>query len=179
MSREADGQNIEERLRAFEAAVFTNTPALLRAATRICRSSSEADDIVQETMLRAWKYWDTFEQGTNCRAWLFRIMVNIIHRRRDGLEAGSEHVSMEEPGIGNVVRMEPRLELDEYGVMAAVERLPAEYREVLVLVLIEEFAYREVAAMLDIPLGTVMSRLHRARQMVKKMIRPQGSSIAM
>lgn len=179
MSREVSGQNIEERLRAFEAAVFTNTPALLRTATRMCRSSSEAEDIVQETMLRAWKYWDTFEQGTNCRAWLFRIMVNIIHRQYDGLEAGSEHISIEEPSMGNVVRMEPRLELDEYGVMAAVERLPVEYKEVFVLVLIEEFSYKEVAMMLDIPLGTVMSRLHRARQMLKKMIRPQGSSIAM
>ncbi len=173
------GTEIDQRLRAFETAVFANTPALLRAATRMCRSSSEADDVVQETMLRAWKYWDTFEQGTNCRAWLFRIMINIIHRRCDGLEAGSEHVSIEEPSVGNVVRMEPRLELDEYGVMAAVERLPAEYKEVLVLVLIEEFSYKEVAAMLDIPLGTVMSRLHRARQIVKKMIKPQGSSIAM
>lgn len=173
------GTEVDERLRAFETAVFANTPALLRTATRMCGNSSEADDIVQETMLRAWKYWDTFEQGTNCRAWLFRIMVNIIHRRRDGLEAASEHVSIEEPSVGNVVRMEPRLELDEHGVMAAVERLPAEYKEVLVLVLIEEFAYKEVAAMLDIPLGTVMSRLHRARQIVKKIIRPQGSSMAM
>ena len=161
-----------ERQKNFEGAVFVNTTALLRAATRMCRNRSEADDVVQETLLRAWKYWDGFEPGTNCRAWLFRIMINIIRRRRESLESVTEHISVDEPEMGNVLRFEPRLEFDEYGVLAALEKLPSEYRDTILLVLVEEFSYKETATMLNVPMGTVMSRLHRARQMMKKMLKP-------
>jgi len=162
----------QERLKSFEGQVFGNTTALLRTATRMCGNAAEADDIVQETLLRAWKYWDGFEQGTNCRAWLFRIMINLIRRRRETLESAAVHVSVEEPEIGKVLRFEPRLELDEQGALAALDKLPAEYKEIITLILVEEFSYKETALMLDVPLGTVMSRLHRARRMVQKMLKP-------
>ncbi|MBL8149682.1 MAG: sigma-70 family RNA polymerase sigma factor [Blastocatellia bacterium] len=161
-----------QRLKSFEDSVFLHTPILLRVATRMCKKSGEADDVVQETLLRAWKYWDSFEQGTNCRAWLFRIMVNVVQRRRETIAATAEHVSVEEPTISNVLKFEPKMEFDESGAIAAIEKLPSEYKDVIVLVLVEEFSYKEVSAMLDIPMGTVMSRLHRARLMIKKMLKP-------
>jgi RNA polymerase sigma-70 factor, ECF subfamily len=162
----------QERVELFESLVFTNTVSMLRTATRMCRSATEADDIVQETLLRAWKYWDSFEPGTNCRAWLFRIMINVIRRRKDNLESAAEHVSVDEPEMGNVLRFESKVEFDENGVLVALEKLPSEYRDVILLVLIEEFSYKESAVMLNIPMGTVMSRLYRARQMMKKLLKP-------
>jgi RNA polymerase sigma-70 factor, ECF subfamily len=173
------GNSMQERLKSFESQIFIHTTTLLRAATRICQSATEADDIVQETMLRAWKYWDSFESGTNCRAWLFRIMINLIHRRRERVEAHTEHISIDEPEMSNVLRFEARLDFNEEGALSAVAKLPKEYRDVILLVLVEEFAYKEAAVMLNLPMGTVMSRLHRARQILKKMLRPSlGESAA-
>lgn len=165
-------KDAEQQLKLFEAQVFPHTTVLLRTASRICHKNAESDDIVQETLLRAWKYWDTFEAGSNCRAWLFRIMFNVIRRRNEGLEATVDHISVDEPQLSNVLRFEPRLELDEEGVLVAMERLPIEYREIILLVLVEEFSYKDVALMLNIPMGTVMSRLHRARLLLKKYLRP-------
>lgn len=162
----------EEQLENFETLALIHTQTLLRTATRMCGKSSEADDIVQETLLRAWKYWHTFELGSNCRAWLFRIMINLIHRRRETLSAASEHISIDEPAMANVLRFEPKLEMDEHGALAALSRIPTEYRDIIFLVLVEEFSYKEAAVMLNIPMGTVMSRLHRARQMMKKILCP-------
>jgi RNA polymerase sigma-70 factor, ECF subfamily len=160
----------QEGLENFKSLVFENTGILLRTAVRMC-GNTQADDIVQETLLRAWKYWHTFEQGTNCRAWLFRIMINIIHREGERLESTTKHVSIQEPMMDNVLHLEPRLEIDEHRTLAALERLPAKYKEVMLLVLVEEFSYKEVAAMLKVPIGTVMSRLNRARQMMKSLLR--------
>lgn len=166
----------QTQLAHFESHVFPHTAVLLRSAIRMWGNPTEAEDIVQDTLLRAWKYWDRFEPGTNCRAWLFRIMINVINRRREGLEAGSAHVAAHEPEITNVLRFEPRIELDEHGTLHALEKLPSDYRDVLMLVLVEELSYKEAAVMLNIPMGTVMSRLHRARQMMKKLLRPGSST---
>lgn len=170
MSDDSTLQATTEQLENFENLVLIHTQTLLRTASRMCRNSSEADDIVQETLLRAWKYWHTFELGSNCRAWLFRIMINLIHRRRETLSGISEHVSVDEPSVANILRFEPKLEMDEQGALAAIDRLPAEYREIIFLVLVEEFSYKEAALMLNVPMGTIMSRLHRARQMMKKIL---------
>ncbi|KAF0248944.1 MAG: ECF subfamily RNA polymerase sigma-24 factor [bacterium] len=163
---------ITEQLENFESLALIHTQTLLRTATRMCGNASEADDIVQETLLRAWKYWHTFELGSNCRAWLFRIMINLIHRRRESLSSLAEHVSVDEPAMANVLRFEPKIEMDEHGALSALNRLPTEYRDIIFLVLVEEFSYKEAAVMLNVPMGTVMSRLHRARQMMKKLICP-------
>ncbi|MBI4853580.1 MAG: sigma-70 family RNA polymerase sigma factor [Acidobacteria bacterium] len=164
----------EDQLENFENLALIHTQILLRTATRMCTNSSEADDIVQETLLRAWKYWHTFELGSNCRAWLFRIMINLIHRRRESLSNTAEHISVDEPNMANVLKFEPKLEMDEHGALVALNRLPTEYRDIIFLVLIEEFSYKEAAIMLNVPMGTVMSRLHRARQMMKKLLCPDN-----
>ena len=162
----------EKELGDFENLALIHTQTLLRTATRMCGNISEADDIVQETLLRAWKYWHTFELGSNCRAWLFRIMINLIHRRRESLSALTEHISVDDPTTANILRFEPKQEMDEHGALAALNRLPTEYRDIIFLVLVEEFSYKEAAVMLNVPMGTVMSRLHRARQMMKKLLCP-------
>ncbi len=162
-------------LENFETQVFPHTATLLRSATRLCGNGTEADDVVQETLLRAWKYWGKFESGTNCRAWLFRIMINVVNRRREGLEAAAPHMSTDLPELSNVLRFDARIEMDEHGTLAALEKIPSEYREVILLVLVEEFSYKEAAQTLGIPMGTVMSRLHRGRQMLRKLLRPESN----
>lgn len=171
--------SMEDQLNNFETLALVHTQILVRTANRMCGNSSEADDVVQETLLRAWKYWHTFELGSNCRAWLFRIMVNLIHRRRESLFLTTEHVSVDEPTVANVLKFEPKLSMDEHGIWVALNKLPQEYRDIIVLILIEEFSYKEAAVMLNVPMGTVMSRLHRARQMIKKMLcQDEGENIA-
>jgi RNA polymerase sigma-70 factor (ECF subfamily) len=166
----------EARLHNFETAVFPHTPALLRYAARLCRSASDADDIVQESLMRAWKYWDGFQPGTNCRAWLFRIVANVIQRKRERIESAAEHVSLESPTVGNLLRFEPRFEINESGLAEAMARLPFEYREVIVLALVEEFSYKEIASILSVPMGTVMSRLHRARERMRHLLKPPAAA---
>lgn len=178
MSHSSASSQEQARLANFEEQVFSHTSSLLRTAVRMCGNASEAEDVVQDTLLRAWKYWNRFEPGTNCRAWLFRIMINVINRRHEGLEAIATHFSTETPEMTNVLRFESRIELDEHGTLVALEKLPSEYREVLLLVLVEEFSYKETATMLNIPMGTVMSRLYRARQMMKKLLKPNNHEAA-
>ena len=138
--------------------------SLLRTALRLARDRALAEDLVQETFLRGWKSFDQFEQGTNCKAWLFKIMLNLFNRSRQQHVAGPMLVSMDE---SEVVRFsltrEPQMVSDSE-VMQALDALPSEQRTVLMLGVIEGFTCKEMAEILQIPMGTVMSRLSRARQ---------------
>jgi RNA polymerase sigma-70 factor (ECF subfamily) len=157
------------RLERFEREALVNLDALLKAAKNIVRSHQDAEDIVQETFLRAWKYFDSFDSGTNCRAWLFRIMFNVINTKKNkgarmtevALEENSNHQG------SNVVVFDPLKWIKGQEVLEAASKLSEEHRSVLWLVVVEEFSYREAAEILEIPIGTVMSRLHRARRELK------------
>ncbi len=150
----------------------------MRAATRIVRARQEAEDIVQETYLRAWKYFDSFETGSNCASWLFRIMFNVINGRK-GKEARMPESPLEnEDRIdyqpGNVVAMDPLKRLEGREVLEATEQLSEDHRSVLWLVVVEEFSYKEAADILGVPIGTVMSRLHRARRDLRRILITSG-----
>lgn len=158
----------------FEREALAHLDALLRAAKRITPAALDAEDIVQETYLRAWKHFDSFAAGTNCRAWLFRIMFNVI-KARGGAQARRAESALDdvpewESQPSNVVRFDPNKKIEESEVLATIQQLSPEHRAVLWLVVVEEFAYREVAEMLDTPVGTVMSRLHRARRELRKLL---------
>ncbi|MCI0389052.1 MAG: sigma-70 family RNA polymerase sigma factor [Acidobacteria bacterium] len=167
-------QERQSRLQNFEREAMSHLDALLKTASRIARPLLDAEDVVQETYLRAWKHFDSFEAGTNCRAWLFRIMFNVI-KARSGVQSKRLEIPMEEEvemenRPGNVVFFDPLKRIEGQEALSAATRLSLEHREVLWLVVVEEFSYREAAEILDTPVGTVMSRLHRARRELRKLL---------
>ncbi len=169
--------NKQERLsrqQSFEREAMLHLDALLKAANRIARPRLDAEDVVQETYLRAWKHFDSFEAGTNCRAWLFRIMFNVIKARSGTLAKRIETPIGEEIELenrpSNVLFFDPLKKIEGQEALSAATRLSPEHREVLWLVVVEEFSYREVAEILEAPVGTVMSRLHRARRELRRLL---------
>ncbi|MCA1635903.1 MAG: RNA polymerase sigma factor [Acidobacteria bacterium] len=151
----------------FETHALVHLDALMRAAVRLCDSREAAEDALQETYLQAWKYWRTFQPGTNCRAWLFRILFNVIKKRSGEKNAD---VPLEESDFENVLRFEPAGQIEEYEVLEAFDRLAEDQRAVLLLVVVEEMSYKEAAITLGVPVGTVMSRLSRARTELRRML---------
>src|SRR5712664_1777308 len=148
--------------------------ALYRMARQLAGSEG-ADDIVQETFLRAWKYFETFNSETNCRAWLFRILRNtwISRWRRSRLELPLTETETET--IEPYYDWEEEFLKDEFsaGVKRALSDLSADYRMTVLLADVEEFSYQEIACIMECPIGTVMSRLNRARRMLVRLIHAQ------
>ncbi|MDX2030375.1 MAG: sigma-70 family RNA polymerase sigma factor [Blastocatellia bacterium] len=152
----------------FERAALPHREELLRAARAMTRSRGEAQDLVQEVYLQAWKSFDRFTPGTNCRAWLHKILFHVVshHRRQrankhwlhDGLEA-VEQTLQYEPAV--------REELQDDWLWQAVDRVPRRFAEVVLLADVHELSYREIGACLRIPMGTVMSRLNRGRRRLR------------
>jgi len=161
----------------FERAALPHLSELYRAAARLLGDSSKAEDVVQETYLHAWRSFDRFQPGTNCRAWLFKIMMNTIHHHRRHwfnlrLVKDSGEVLAQTAAAAPAV---PEC-LTERAVLEALDRLPSDYRAAVVLADVEEFSYKEVAGMLDIPIGTVMSRLSRGRRLLREQLQALARS---
>ena len=166
----------------FETEALTFLDALYRTGLRMTRSEAEAEDLVQETYIKAFRHRDQFTPGTNLKAWLFRILTNtfinqyrrkaarpettelddvdesILYRHMRDVSPGSSSPDPEALLINNTLSSE---------VKEALESLPEKFRTT-VLLDVEGFAYKEIAQMLDIPIGTVMSRLHRGRKYLQK-----------
>jgi len=164
----------------FEAAAMPFIDALYNTAYRMTRNSEDAEDLVQETYLKAYRYYDKFEEGTNFKAWLFKIMKNTFinnYRKRQQAPALSDFADIEESFESQVSEDVARpiknpeeefLEnvLDE-DVQRALDKLPPDYRMVVILADLEGFSYKEIAEILEVPVGTVMSRLYRARRLLE------------
>lgn len=164
----------------FEADALEHLPALMGVARRLARSDTEAEDLVQDTFVKALRAQAQFETGTNLKAWLMRILrntfINRYHRgslERSVLGAASPDpvsdgwlstASMQAMRNPEAATLRPEL---ERSLTAAIDALPPEFREVILLADVEEFSYKEIAETLECPMGTVMSRLHRARKMLK------------
>lgn len=147
--------------------------SLLRTAMRLCRRRESAEDLVQETMLRAWKAFDQFQPQTNCKAWLFAILMNVWNEeyRKPWLRyeaLAPERFDPDQQAVAS--RSDDRVFTQE--VLACIDRLPEEQRCVLLLAVVEGLALKEIAEILNIPMGTVMSRLGRARAAVREYLRP-------
>lgn len=156
----------------FAREAMAHLKDLYRTAVRLTRSQMIAEDIVQEVYLQAWKSFETYEEGTNCRAWLYQIMFFKIshHRRAFGMQSKFFQSDEEEGTIfAHAAATEPIPQnLTDEEIIKAVDALPAKYRAVVLLADVEEFDYKEVARILSIPIGTVMSRLSRARKQLRE-----------
>jgi RNA polymerase sigma-70 factor, ECF subfamily len=153
----------------FEQAAMPHLNDLFRTAMRVIGNRSEAEDLVQEAYLQAWKSFHRFEPGTNCRAWLFKILFHVIHHHRRKWY-NAKTVREGEELLEQTVAYEPPVpeHLSDEEVLAAFEKIPHQYREVVLLADVQELSYKEVAEALDIPMGTVMSRLSRGRRLLRE-----------
>ena len=154
----------------FEAEAMQHVDDLYRTATRLTMSQTDADDLVQETYMQAWKSFDHYEIGTNCRAWLYKILFSKFdHFRRKKFTQSKYFQEADELVFANSVQTTSIPEhLTDREVIAALDKLPVHYRSVVLLADVHDFNYKEVAQILDIPIGTVMSRLNRARTQLKR-----------
>ena len=157
------------RVEDFEAAAMPHLADLYRSATLLIRDPSEAQDLVQEVYLEAWKSFHRFEPGTNCRAWLFKILFHRLHHVRRRLIKASKMEALAGPGEEDKLTAEPPVpqEIRDEDVLLALAKVPLEFRETVLMADVEEFSYREIAETMRIPLGTVMSRLSRGRKLLR------------
>lgn len=162
--------------RDFGEEALDHLDTLYRGALRLTRDAHQARDLVQETYVRALRYKHSFQAGTNMRAWLFAIMRNLFWDRFKG--SRPDTVSLDDVGdFALYDKLKDASDLPEGSVLdkiaatevvSAIEKLPPLHREVVMLVDVEGFAYKEASEALGIPIGTVMSRLHRARRQLQK-----------
>jgi RNA polymerase sigma-70 factor, ECF subfamily len=165
----------------FETLALRHLDALYAAALRLTRNARDAEDLVQDAVLRAYRFFDKFERGTNMKAWLFKILTNtFINRyRRSAKERaiveGSEREAVQERVISRDAADQAedpeRWLLDRVlsdDVLRAVDALPIDFRLTVILADLQDFSYKEIADILDVPVGTVMSRLFRGRRLLQK-----------
>jgi RNA polymerase sigma-70 factor (ECF subfamily) len=154
----------------FEAEAMQHINDLYRTAKRLTRSEVEADDLVQETYMQAWKSFAQYELGTNCRAWLYKILFNKYDHHRRKQYTQSKYFQEADELLFEFSTATPPVpeHLTDDEVIRALDKLPVHYRSVVMLADVHEFDYKEVAQILDVPIGTVMSRLNRARTQLKK-----------
>jgi RNA polymerase sigma-70 factor (ECF subfamily) len=147
-------------------------PRLRRYARVLTGEATRADDLVQETLARAWEKRRLWAAGTDLRAWLFTIMHNVFVNQRATARRDSQSVSLDDDDNGVArelsVRPNQQLRVEIIEIARELARLPSEQREVLVLAAVEELRYEEIATVLSIPIGTVMSRLSRAREKLRR-----------
>lgn len=155
----------------FEIEAMPHMNDLFRTASRVLSDRSRAQDVVQEVYLQAWKCFDRFETGTNCRAWLYKILFHCVnHHRRKWfrfplLKDSEEFVEANLPYSPPIPE-----QLTDEDILAALDRIPGDFRAVVLLVDVEEFAYKETADILSVPIGTVMSRLSRGRKLLREQL---------
>jgi RNA polymerase sigma-70 factor (ECF subfamily) len=177
-------RNTNRAKQEFESLALAQLDSLYSAALRLTKNERDAEDLVQDTCMRAFRFFDKFERGTNIKAWLFKILTNtFINRYRRKVKErtlveGSEREAVHERFISRDASdfaanpeqyFFDRLLSDD--VLRAMDALPIEFRLVVILADLQEFSYKEIADILECPVGTVMSRLFRGRKLLQKMLR--------
>ncbi|MES1261174.1 MAG: sigma-70 family RNA polymerase sigma factor [Acidobacteriota bacterium] len=159
------------RRAAFDAEAMPHLTDLFRTALRVTGDRNLAEDAVQEAYLQAWKSFERFESGTNCRAWLFRILFHCVHHHRRKWFRFPVLKETEEFLEASLTAPEPIPDqLKDEQILEALEQIPQDYKAVVLLVDVEEFAYKEAAEILGVPIGTVMSRLSRGRKLLREQL---------
>lgn len=177
----SDGKvDIKQKRREFETEALPHMDALYRTALRMTKNETDAEDLVQEAFVKAYRFWDKFETGSNCRAWLFKIMTNIFINDYRSKSRSPMSVNMDDIddnflfgqlaaiGPGDDPEKQLFAKIFDDDVKKAIEELPDDFRLVVVLSFLEGFSYQEIAEIADLQLGTVKSRLHRGRKLLQK-----------
>ena len=162
---------------AFEAEALPHLSDLFRIAMWLVRDQAEAEDLVQETFTQALESFHRYEKGTNCRAWLIRVMFHLNNNRRRA-KARLQLVSETSERIAETIAFDPPTPegLTEEEVLNALRSLPSQFGEVVLLADVEDLAYKEIANALNVPIGTVMSRLHRGRKLMRMALASYANS---
>lgn len=167
----------------FEALVMPHLEALYGTAVRMTRNPQEADDLLQDACLKAYRFLDKFQRGTNFKAWIFKIQTNVFINRYRKLQRDREvrsevqtdghhaHILAQGP-TRDALRPEDTIldHLMSEDIQQALEKLPPDFRMAIILSDVEEFSYKEIAEIMDCPVGTVMSRLYRARRQMQRLL---------
>ncbi|MFN0074361.1 MAG: sigma-70 family RNA polymerase sigma factor [Chloroflexota bacterium] len=188
-NHEAPSSDAPRDVALFESEALPHLDALYRTARRLTSNDQAAEDLVQDALERAYTHYDRFQPGTNMRAWLFRILSNLAisgYRRRatapsvesldDGEEFSLYNQLQASDGDGSDVEARVLDLLGEESIRAAIEALPMDFRMVVLLADVEGFAYKEIAEILGIPRGTVMSRLFRGRRLLQRSLWEQAQA---
>lgn len=171
-----------EKQQEFEKEALKHFDSLFNAAVRMTQSSWEAEDLVQETYMKAYNSFHRFKKGTNCKAWLFKILTNTyinLFQKKKIRSSVEDKGFLEDfyifnrfeediPAFGDVIGEGFLKRLVSDDVLAAIDRLPPEFRTVIILSDMESLSYQEIADILDCSLGTVKSRLYRGRRLLQK-----------
>jgi len=172
--------NAAAQRKSFDAQALPHMDALYRTALRMTKNTNDAEDLVQETYVKAYRFWEKFEQGSNARAWLFKIMNNVFINEYRSKSRTPVAVNVDELDdnflYGQLATSAPAddpekklfAKIFDDDVKRAIENLPDDFRLVVVLSFIEGFSYQEIAEIADLQLGTVKSRLHRGRKLLQK-----------
>ncbi len=165
------GKEREKEWAAFEAEALPLMADIFRTAIWLTRDHERAEDLTQETFAQALKSFHRYTPGTNCRAWLATILYHLNSKRRRKL-GQLKLVQDTEEQIAQTIAFVPPVpeHLTDEEILQALEKIPPQFRDVVVLSDVEEFAYKEVAELLQVPIGTVMSRLHRGRKLLRQQL---------
>lgn len=164
---------------SFEQLALPVLPSLYSHAFWLCRDHAEAEDLVQESISKALRSFDSFHTGTNFKAWVFRILRNTFLTSRTGIAASRTVFLEDHPDLLGIADVSPTPEdtlirLDNQAVVnQALDQLQPPLREVLLLCDVEELKYKDIALVLDVPIGTVMSRISRARRTLHQLLQAQ------
>ncbi len=174
-------QNREEHKREFEEIIIEHLDSLYNTALRMTRNRADAEDLVQDVCTRAYRFFDSFQKGTNPKAWLLTILRNIYindfrkKAKRPPVVSLSKVGPLEDSSIreraftlSHFANGKALEQLSSHTVKAIIDKLPDKFKMVVILFYVEEFSYKEIANIVTCPKGTVMSRLHRARKQLRK-----------
>ncbi len=167
-----------DRRQEFESEALPHLDALYRTARWMLADASAAEDAVQETYLKAWRSYDTFEKGTNVRAWLFTILSNTVKDARARVARDRTAPDSEDQLAAQNAKPIPAAAITDPGVTKALEQLSEDRRRVVWMADVEGFSYLEVSKALGVPVGTVMSRLSRARKQLKGFLQQAAPAAA-
>ena len=179
MTADPSATTADERTWAtFEAIALPHVDRLFRVAIWSVRSRPDAEDVVQETMMQALKSFHRFQPGTNCRAWLMTILQHVVSNHR---RAGRRSPIVSDSGgrLAEAIPFVPPVpdHITNEEILDALRQLPEPYQQVILLSDVEELTYKEIAEALAVPIGTVMSRLHRGRALLRTHLRPAITAV--
>lgn len=178
-----DSRATSRTRKEFEELALRHLDGLYAAALRLTRNAGDAEDLVQDAILRAWRFFDKFERGTNIKAWLFKILTNtFINRYRrvtkeKSIVEGEDRDSVQQR-VSSREAAEQSADPERYlldrvlsdDVLEAIDSIPVDFRLAVILADLQDFSYKEIADILDVPVGTVMSRLFRGRRLLQKQL---------